>query len=105
MSTIIEYTLWDKQGEPLFSINGNKYIAQKGEQVDFYDIIQNNWVEYSGIVESIQYSTYKDTVCINCVINQTLTEIDEQRIINYNKSKYEPTQDVQMHPIDAATSR
>lgn len=90
MSTKIEYTLWDKEGEPLFSINGNKYIAQKGEQVDFYDQIENNSIEYSGIVDSIQYSPYKDLVSINCVINHTLTEIDEQRIMNYNKSKYEP---------------
>jgi len=90
MSTKIEYTVWDKEGEPLFSINGNKYIAKKGEQVDFYDQIENNSIEYSGIVDSIQYSPYKDLVSINCVINHSLTEIDEQRIMNYNKSKYEP---------------
>lgn len=89
MSTKIEYTLWDKEGEPLFSINGNKYIAQKGEQVDFYDQIENNSIEYSGIVDSIQYSPYKDLISINCVINYTLTEIDEQIIMNYNRVKYE----------------
>jgi hypothetical protein len=89
MSLKIEYTLWDKDHEPLFTVDGNKYVAQKGEQVDFYDDINDNWVEYSGIVESTQYSPYKDILTVNCVICQQLTDWDEEQIKNYNKSKYE----------------
>ena len=105
MSTKIEYTLWDKENEPLFTIDGNKYIAQKGEQVDFYDIIINYWIEYSGIVESTQYSPYKDILTINCVINQELTEWDCERIKTYNRIKNESTQNVQVHPTHGAPPR
>ena len=105
MSTKIEYTLWDKEGEPLFTIDGNKYIAQKGEQVDFYDQIENNSIEYSGIVDSIQYSPYKDLISINCVINHDLTQWDLERIQTYNRIKNESTQNVQVHPTHGAPSR
>ena len=90
----IEYTLWDNEGEPLFTIDGNKYVAQKGEQVDFYDIINNNWIEYSGMVESTQYSPYKDTLTVNCITYQELTKWDIERIKNYNNEKNSVTRSI-----------
>jgi hypothetical protein len=84
---MIVYSLWDRYEEPLFDIDGNEYIAKKGEQVDFYDHIGDDWVAYSGIVDIIQYDICTDQVTVNCIINQELSEWDIEKISNYNTKK------------------
>jgi hypothetical protein len=83
----VTYALWDKDEEPLLDIKGNKYIAKIGEQVDFYDNIDGNQISYSGIVDSIQYSTYEDEVTVNCICVQDLHTRDNEDISNYNEAK------------------
>lgn len=83
----VTYALWDKDEEPLLDIKGNKYIAKIGEQVDFYDNIDGNQISYSGIVDSIQYSTYEDEVTVNCICAQNLDTWDNEQISNYNEVK------------------
>ena len=67
---LVSYELYDKEGEPVMDLKGNKYIATIGSNVIFSDDAQEGEefvaVEYVGKVISHLYNVTSDTLYIDC---------------------------------------
>jgi hypothetical protein len=89
---LVNYELYDKEGEPLMSLEGKEYIAPIGSNVIFSDDASDSkevvCIEFVGKVISHQYNIELDTLCIDCEINQILTEHDDLRFVKYYELKF-----------------
>lgn len=88
----VSYELYDKEGEPVMDLKGNKYIAPIGSNVIFSDDVEEGEefvaVEFVGKVISHLYNIESDTLCIDCEINQHLTQHDDTRLKKYYELKF-----------------
>jgi hypothetical protein len=89
---LLTYELYDKEGEPLMDLKGKEYIAPIGSNVIFSDYAADSKeavsIEFVGKVISHQYNIELDTLCIDCEINQILTEHDDLRFVKYHELKF-----------------
>ena len=90
---LIFYELYDKEGEPLMDLKGNKYIAPIGSNVIFSDDAREGeevvCIEFVGKVISHQYNIELDTLYIDCETIHELTKKDESDLGKYYKIKEE----------------
>jgi len=86
----ISYELYDKEGEPVMDLKGNKYIAPIGSNVIFSDDVEEGEefvaVEFVGKVISHLYNVTSDTLCIDCETD--LNEHDHLRMKKYYELKF-----------------
>ena len=89
---LVTYELYDKEGEPLMDLEGKEYIAPIGSNVIFSDDARAGeefvCIEFVGKVISHQYNIELDTLCIDCEINQDLTEHDDSNLVKYHELKF-----------------
>jgi hypothetical protein len=85
----VSYELYDKEGEPVMDLKGNKYIAPIGSNVIFSDDVEEGEefvaVEFVGKVISHLYNVASDTLCIDCETD--LNEHDHLRLKKYYELK------------------
>jgi hypothetical protein len=85
----VSYELYDKEGEPVIDLKGNKYIAPIGSNVIFSDDVEEGEefvaVEFVGKVISHLYNVTSDTLCIDCETD--LNEHDHLRMKKYYELK------------------
>lgn len=88
----VSYELYDKEGEPLMDLKGNKYISPIGSNVIFTADVEEGeefvCIEFVGKVISHLYNITSDTLYIDCEINQLLTEHDDTRLKKYYELKF-----------------
>jgi len=90
----ITYELYDKDCEPLMTLEGKEYISPIGSDVYFIDEQEDTkkqvyiCVEFTSIVTSYSYSIHEDTLHVNCELIEDLSEHDESQLRKYNKIKY-----------------
>ena len=81
----VSYELYDKEGEPVMDLKGNKYIAPIGSNVIFSDDVEEGEefvaVEFVGKVISHLYNVTSDTLCIDCETD--FNEHDDLRLKKY----------------------
>ena len=86
----VSYELYDKEGEPVMDLKGNKYIAPIGSNVIFSDDVEEGEefvaVEFIGKVISHLYNVTSDTLCIDCETD--LNEHDHLRLKKYYELKF-----------------
>lgn len=86
----VSYELYDKEGEPLMDLKGDKYIAPIGSNVIFSDDVEEGEefvaVEFVGKVISHLYNVTSDTLCIDCETD--LNEHDHLRMKKYYELKF-----------------
>jgi len=86
----VSYELYDKEGEPVMDLKGNKYIAPIGSNVIFSDDVEEGEefvaVEFVGKVISHLYNVTSDTLCIDCETD--LNEHDHLRMKKYYELKF-----------------
>ena len=89
---LVSYELYDKEGEPLMFLEGKEYISPIGSNVIFYDYVSEGEefvaVEFFGKVISHLYNVTSDTLCIDCEINQHLTQHDDTMLKKYHELKF-----------------
>ncbi len=87
---LVTYELYDKEGEPVMDLKGNKYIAPIGSNVIFSDDVEEGEefvaVEFVGKVISHLYNVTSDTLCIDCETD--LNEHDHLRMKKYYELKF-----------------
>jgi hypothetical protein len=79
----VSYELYDKDGEPVMDLKGNKYIAPIGSNVVFYDTKEDISVEFVGKVISHLYNVTSDTLYIDCETD--LNEHDHDQLTEFYK--------------------
>ena len=88
----VSYELYDKEGEPVMDLKGNKYIAPIGSNVIFFDDVEEGEefvaVEFVGKVISHLYNVTSDTLYIDCETVRDLDEYDDSNLVKYNKLKF-----------------
>lgn len=86
----VSYELYDKEGEPVMDLKGNKYIAPIGSNVIFSDDVEEGEefvaVEFVGKVISHLYNVTSDTLCIDCETD--LNDHDHLRLKKYYELKF-----------------
>ena len=86
----VSYELYDKEGEPVMDLKGNKYIAPIGSNVIFSDDVEEGEefvaVEFVGKVISHLYNVTSDTLYIDCETD--LNEHDHLRLKKYYELKF-----------------
>lgn len=86
----VSYELYDKEGEPVMDLKGNKYIAPIGSNVIFSDDVEECEefvaVEFVGKVISHIYNVTSDTLYIDCETD--LNEHDNLRLKKYYELKF-----------------
>lgn len=89
---LVNYELYDKEGEPLMCLKGKEYVAPIGSSVVFYDVISEGGefvsVHFIGKATHQWYSITSDTLCIDCEIQQHFTEHEEAELLKYNQLKF-----------------
>jgi hypothetical protein len=92
---LVNYELYDKEGEALMSLQGKEYIAPVGSDVCFHDdeisLKEKDQVAllFNSKVTSHVYYIDEDTLWVNCEVIEDLTEKDESDLLKYHKFKYE----------------
>jgi hypothetical protein len=86
----VSYELYDKEGEPVMDLKGNKYIAPIGSNVIFSDDVEEGEefvaVEFVGKAISHLYNVTSDTLYIDCETD--LNEHDHLRLKKYYELKF-----------------
>ncbi len=86
----VSYELYDKEGEPVMDLKGNKYIAPIGSNVIFSDDVEEGEefvaVEFVGKAMSHLYNVTSDTLYIDCETD--LNEHDHLRLKKYYELKF-----------------
>jgi len=89
---LVNYELYDKEGEALMSLQGKEYIAPVGSGVLFYDSISEGVefvsVEFIGKATHQWYNITSDTLCIDCEVIQDLTEYQDAELSKYYELKF-----------------
>jgi hypothetical protein len=87
---LVNYELYDKEGEPLMDLIGNEYIAPIGLNVIFSGYAADSKeavsIEFVGKVISHQYNIELDTFYIDCETD--LNEHDHLRLKKYYELKF-----------------
>jgi hypothetical protein len=84
---LVNYKLYDKEGDLLMNLKGKKYIAPIGSNVIFHDTAEDMWIEFEGEVTDYMYNIYSDTLCISCEIIEDLTDYDHEELTKFYTRK------------------
>jgi hypothetical protein len=89
---LVNYELYDKEGEPLMDLIGNEYIAPIGLNVIFSGYAADSKeavsIEFVGKVISYQYCIDSDEICVDCEMIDELTKKEELDLLKYHELKF-----------------